>query len=59
MIDLPLRIDMLPRTNDHCICRCDIDQGGFSRICVGHPYGQWESVGVATEVDRQRTGKVQ
>lgn len=38
MVDLALRINVLPRPNSHRIRRCDVDQGRLSRVGMRHPY---------------------
>lgn len=37
MIDLALRIDVLPRANHHRLCRGHVDQRRFSWICMRDP----------------------
>lgn len=38
MVDLALRINMLPRPDSHRIRRRDVDQGRLSRVGMRHPY---------------------
>lgn len=52
MVDLPLRVYMLPWPDSHRVCRRNINQRGLSRVGVRHPYRDGEPVRAASEVDR-------
>lgn len=59
MIDLTLRVDVLPGSNHDGFGGCDVYEGRLARICVRNPYGYWESVHVAAEVDGEGSGQMQ
>jgi hypothetical protein len=42
---------MLTWPDHHRLSRGDIAQRRLSWICMRHPYGNWESVGLASEDD--------
>ena len=51
MVDLPLWIHVLPRTDDHGLGRGHVGQGRLARVCVRDPYRDGETVGCAAEED--------
>lgn len=59
VIDLTLRVDVLPGSNHDGFGGCDVYEGRLARICVRNPYGYWESVHVAAEVDGEGSGQMQ
>lgn len=59
MIHPPLQRNMLPYTDSHILCRGHIYHRRLTRVCVGNPKHDRESVCRAAEGDRQRAHKVE
>lgn len=59
MVDLSLRVNMLPRPYDHGLGRGDINERRLPWVGVRDPYRKGEAVCGAAEVDRYRAGDVE
>lgn len=46
-----LRVNVLAWTDHHSLSRDNVDHGWLSRICMGDPYRDRETVGGSAEVD--------
>jgi hypothetical protein len=58
VVDLSLRVDVLPWPHDHCLGRGNVYERGLPWICVRNPYRDGETVCGAAKVDWYRTGDV-
>lgn len=59
MVDLALRIDVLPWPHNHSLSRGHVDERRLSWVCVRNPYRDGETVCGAAKVDRYCAGDVE
>lgn len=59
MINLALRVNVLPWPHDHGVGRGDVYERWLSRVCVGNPYRDGETVCSAAKVDGYCTRDVE